>query len=67
MAKSQKPDLKTVESYDVSFIEIIRANGKWLETGVNVATAINVEFTDSSSQSPLVLFRALLSLCKILH
>jgi hypothetical protein len=66
VAMSQKPDLKTIESYDVSFIEI-RANGKWLETGVNVATAINVEFAGSSRQSPFVLLRAFLSLCKILH
>lgn len=66
MAKSQKPDLKTIESCDVSFIEI-GANDNWLETGVNVATAINVEFTDSSGQLRFVLFKALLSLCKILH
>lgn len=56
MARSQKPDLKTIESYDVSFTEI-RFEGKWSETVEKVVTAINVEFTDSSNQLPFVPFK----------
>ena len=56
MARSQKPDLKTIESYDVSFTEI-RFEDKWSETVEKVATAINVEFTDSSNQLPFVPFK----------
>jgi hypothetical protein len=56
VARSQKPDLKTIESYDVSFSEI-RLEGKWSETVEKVATAINVEFTDSSNQLPFVPFK----------
>ena len=50
-ARSQKPDLRTIEPYDVSFAEI-RSDEKWLETIQKVATAINVQFTDSSEQLP---------------
>ncbi len=56
MARSQKPDLKTIESYDVSFVEI-RPDDKWSEIVQKVATAINVEFTDSSKQLPFVPFK----------
>ncbi len=52
---AQKPDLKTIESYDVSFTEI-RSEDKWSETVQKVATAISVEFTDSSKQLPFVPF-----------
>jgi hypothetical protein len=41
VARSQKPDLKTIEPYDVSFAEI-RSDEKWPETIQKVATAINV-------------------------
>ena len=41
MARSQKPDLKTIEPYDVSFAEI-RSDEKWPEAIQKVATAINV-------------------------
>ena len=43
MARSQKPDLKTIEPYDVSFAEI-RSGEKCTETVQKVATAINVQF-----------------------
>ena len=56
MARSQKPDLKTIESYDVSFAEI-RSDEKWPETIQKVATTINVQFTDSSEQLPFVSFK----------
>ena len=56
MARLQKPDLKTIEPYDVSFAEI-RSDDKWLETVQKVATAINVQFTESSNQLPFVAFK----------
>lgn len=56
MARSQKPDLKSIEPYDVSFAEI-RSDEKWSETVQKVATAINVQFTDSSEQLPFVPFK----------
>ena len=57
MARSQKPDLKTIEPYDVSYAEI-RPYENWHETVQNVATAINVQFTEESSkQLPFVPFK----------
>jgi hypothetical protein len=56
VARSHKPDLKTIEPYDVSFAEI-RSDEKWPETVQKVATAINVQFTDSSKQLPFVPFK----------
>jgi hypothetical protein len=57
VVRSQKPDLKTIEPYDVSFAEI-RSDEKWLETVQKVATAINVQFTEESSrQLPFVPFK----------
>jgi hypothetical protein len=56
VARSQKPDLKSIEPYDVSFAEI-RSDEKWSETVQKVATAINVQFTDSSEQLPFVPFK----------
>jgi hypothetical protein len=57
VASLQKPDLKTIEPYDVSFAEI-RSDDKWLETVQKVATAINVQFTEgSSNQLPFVAFK----------
>jgi hypothetical protein len=57
VARSQKPDLKTIEPYDVSFAEI-RSDDKWAETVQKVATAINVQFTESSKQHlPFVPFK----------
>ena len=56
MARLQKPDLKTFEPYDVSFIEI-RPDEKWTETVQKVATAINVQFTESSTQLPFIAFK----------
>ena len=56
MVRSQKPDLKTIEPYDVSFAEI-RSDEKWTETVQKVATAINVQFTESSKQLPFVPFK----------
>jgi hypothetical protein len=56
VARSQKPDLKTIEPYDVSFAEI-QLDEKWQETVQKVATAINVQFTESSEQLPFVPFK----------
>ena len=56
MARSQKPDLKTIEPYDVSFAEI-RSEEKWTETVQKIATAINVQFVEASEQLPFVLFK----------
>ncbi|MDQ3851242.1 MAG: hypothetical protein M3299_00235 [Thermoproteota archaeon] len=56
MARPQMPDLKTIEPYDVSFAEI-RSDEKWLETIQKVATAIDVQFTESSKQLPFVPFK----------
>jgi hypothetical protein len=39
VARSQKPDLKTIEPYDVSYGEI-RPDENWHETVQNVAAAI---------------------------
>jgi hypothetical protein len=57
VSRSQKPDLKIIEPYDVSFAEI-RSGEKWQETVQKVATAINVQFTEeSSNQLPFVPFK----------
>jgi hypothetical protein len=56
VARPQKPDLKTIEPYDVSFAEI-RAHEKWTETVQKVATAINVQFSEASNQLPFVPFK----------
>ena len=56
MARSQKSELKTIEPYDVSFAEIDSKDG-WMETVQRVATAINVQFTESSRDLPFVPFR----------
>jgi len=52
----QKPDLKTIEPYDVSFAEI-RVDANWGETVQKVATAINVQFTVASEILPFVPFK----------
>jgi hypothetical protein len=47
----------TIEPYDVSFAEI-RPDEKWTETVQKIATAINVQFTEeSSNQLPFVPFK----------
>ena len=58
VARSQKPELKTIEPYDVSFAKI-GLDEKWTETIQKVATAINVQFTEgsSSNQLPFVPFK----------
>jgi hypothetical protein len=56
VARSQKPDLKTIEPYDVSFA-VIRSDEKGTETVQKIATAINVQFTEASNQLPFVPFR----------
>ena len=64
MARSQKPDLKTIEPYDVSFAEI-QCDENWPETVQKVATAINVQFTEeSSNQLPFVPFKEFESLLR---
>jgi hypothetical protein len=56
VASLQKPDLKTIEPYDVSFAKI-PSDEKWPETIERVATAIDVQFTESSRQLPFVPFK----------
>jgi hypothetical protein len=57
VARSQKADLKTIEPYDVSFAKI-GSDDNWAETVQKVATAINVQFTESSSKHlPFVPFK----------
>ena len=64
MARSQKPDLKAIEPYDVSFAEI-QCDENWPETVQKVATAINVQFTEeSSNQLPFVPFKEFESLLR---
>jgi hypothetical protein len=63
MAKVQKPDLKTIEPYDVSFAEL-RSAGSWDETVQKVATAINVQFTESRASLPFVPSRQFASLLR---
>jgi hypothetical protein len=57
MSRTQKPDLKTIEPYDVSFAKL-QPDGNWAETVQKVATAINVQFTESSEQLPFVPLQA---------
>jgi hypothetical protein len=56
MSVTQKPDLKTIEPYDVSYAKL-QPDGNWNETVQKVATAINVQFTESSEQLPFVPFK----------
>jgi hypothetical protein len=59
----QKPDLKIIEPYDVSFAEL-RLTGNWEETVQRIATAINVQFTESSESLPFVPSRQFASLLR---
>jgi hypothetical protein len=52
-SRALKPDLKTIEPYDVSYAKL-QPDGNWTETAQKVATAINVQFTESSEQLPFV-------------
>lgn len=56
MSRTQKPDLKTIEPYDVSFAKL-QPDGNLAETVQKVATAINVQFTESSEKLPFVASR----------
>jgi hypothetical protein len=56
MSRLQKTELKAIEPYDVSFLEI-KAIDDWEETIQKVATAIDVQFTDSSEVLPFVPFK----------
>jgi len=57
LTRLQKPDLKAIESYDVSYAEI-QPEDNWSETLQKVATAINVQFTAESLKClPFVPFR----------
>ncbi|MEW6603794.1 MAG: hypothetical protein AB1351_03785 [Thermoproteota archaeon] len=49
MSKTQKPDLKTIEPYDVSFAKL-KPDGNRAEIVQKIATAINVQFTESPEQ-----------------
>jgi hypothetical protein len=50
MVRSEKVDLKHVESFDISFAEIQPDKG-WKQTVQKIATAINVQFTKSTSRA----------------
>jgi class 3 adenylate cyclase len=56
MARSQKPDLKIIEPYDISFGEI-RSDENWEETVQKVAAAINVQSAEYSNQLPFIPFK----------
>lgn len=47
MASTEKLELKHAEPFDVSFAEI-QADKDWKQTVQKIATAINVQFTESS-------------------
>ncbi|MDQ3872678.1 MAG: hypothetical protein M3258_03595 [Thermoproteota archaeon] len=56
MARSQVSELKSIQPYDVSFAEI-DSDDEWIVTVQKVATAINVQFTESSRDLPFVAFK----------
>ena len=57
MVSMEKVELKHIESFDVSFAEI-QTDKDWKQTVQKVATAINVQFTESSQQDlPFVPFK----------
>jgi class 3 adenylate cyclase len=57
MVSMEKVELNHIESFDVSFAEI-QADKDWKQTVQKVATAINVQFTESSQQDlPFVPFK----------
>lgn len=56
MSKQQKPELKVIEPYDISFLEIT-PNDDWEGTIQRVATAIDVQLTDASKLMPFVPFK----------
>ena len=56
MARSQKPDRKIIEPYDISFGEI-RSDENWEETVQKVAAAITVQFAEYSNQLPFIPFK----------
>jgi class 3 adenylate cyclase len=53
LSELQKPDLKAIEPYDISYAEL-RPEGDWQETIQKIATAINVQFAGSSEPLPFV-------------
>lgn len=54
MAKAQRLELKATGLYDVSFAELLLSNGNRAEMVQKLATAINVQFTESSMHLPFV-------------
>jgi class 3 adenylate cyclase len=57
MVNTEKAELKHVETFDVSFAEV-RPDKDWKQTVQKIATAINVQFTESSQQDfPFVPFK----------
>jgi adenylate cyclase len=57
LASKEKAELKNVESFDVSFAEL-QPDKDWKQTVQKIATAINVQFTESSQQDlPFVPFK----------
>jgi class 3 adenylate cyclase len=64
MVSTEKVELKHVESFDVSFAEI-QPDEDWRQTVQKIATAINVQFTESSQQDlPFVPFKGFQSLLR---
>ena len=64
MARTQKTELKSIEPYDVSFAEV-QSDKDWKQTVQKIATAINVQFTESAHQDlPFVPFRDFQSLLR---
>src|SRR3954464_6949025 len=64
MVSKEKVELKYVESFDVSFAEI-QSEKDWKQTVQKIATAINVQFTESSQQDlPFVPFKEFQSLLR---
>lgn len=57
MSRTQKAELQSIEPYDVSFAEV-QSDKDWGQTVQKIATAINVQFTESSQQDlPFVPFK----------
>jgi hypothetical protein len=57
MVSAEKVELKHGESFDISFAEI-EHDKNWNQTVQKIATAINVQFTESSQQIlPFVSFK----------
>src|ERR687886_11957 len=64
MVSTKEIELKHIESFDVSFAKL-RSDNDWKQTVQKIATAINVQFTESSQQDlPFVPFKEFKSLLR---